>query len=314
MKEIFIGEEIRRCREKLKISQGELAFGICDVTTLSRLENGQQTPSRKIVKNLLARLGEPDDRFYAYVTGKEAQIETYVNDITSLTIKYENTVGDDKDIAKEKIITELENFEKLISKEDNISKQFIERTKVIISRNDVDYSTKEKITLLENAIKLTYPKYDIAKIENGLFSYDEVMLINQLANEYCEDKQYGVAIDILKQLLKNIEDRFKKISSGWNRKSLVQYNLARCLLISENIEESSKYAEEGKDVCIEHNTYNLLPGFYMILAECYYQQGDIVKSKELFIEAYYLCKAIRQEANLVIAKKNLKDYFDVIMD
>lgn len=314
MKEIFIGEEIRRCREKLKISQGELAFGICDVTTLSRLENGQQTPSRNTVKNLLARLGEPDDRFYAYVTGKEAQIEANTKDITSLIIEYENSVGEDKNNKRKEILGKIGDFEKIISKDDSISRQFIERSKVIVGNEGGDYSAEEKIALLEHAIRLTYPKFDIAKIEKGYFSYDEVMIISHLANEYCANNQIELATDILKHLLQNIEKRFQKISSGWNRKSLVQYNLARCLLIEDNIKEASEYAESGKNVCIEHNTYNLLPGFYIILAECCYRQGDMLKSKELFIEAYYLCKAIKQESNLEVARKYLKEYFETFVD
>lgn len=314
MKEIFIGEEIKRCRENLGISQIDLSAGICDVTTLSRLENGQQTPSRKVVKNLLSRLGEPDDRFYAYITGKEAQIETDTKDITSLIIEYENSVGEDKNKKKEEILNKIDDFEKLISKDDSISRQFIERTKVIVGNKEGDYSAEEKIALLEHAIRLTYPKFDMTKIEKGYFSYDEVIIISQLANEYCENNQINIATEILRQLLTNIENRFKKISSGWNRKSLVQYNLARCLLIEDNVKEASEYAESGKNVCIEHNTYNLLPGFYIILAECCYRQGDMLKSKELFIEAYYLCKAIKQESNLEIARKYLKEYFEIFVD
>lgn len=314
MKEIFIGEEIRRCREKLKISQGELAFGICDVTTLSRLENGQQTPSRNTVKNLLARLGEPDDRFYAYVTGKEAEIEATTKNITSLVIKYENSIGKAKIDAKLDALAAIDDFEKLVSGSDNISKQFIERMKVIVGHSEGDYCPREKIKLLDQAIKLTYPNFDMKKIEEGYFSYDEVMLINQLANEYCENKQYGEATDILRQLLKNIDRRFTKISSGWTRKSLVQYSLARCLLLMDNIESALSCADEGKKICIEHNTYNLLPGFYIILAECHYRQGNIQQSKDLFVEAYYLGKAINQDANQIIAKKSLIEYFNTKID
>jgi len=314
MREIFIGEEIKKSREDLGISQMDLSAGICDVTTLSRLENGQQTPSRKVVKSLLSRLGEPDDRFFAYITGKEAQIEVNIKDITSFIIEYENSVGEDKKNKRKEILDKIGELEKIISKDDSISRQFIERSKVIVGNDVGDYSAEEKIALLEHAIRLTYPKFDIAKIEKGYFSYDEVVIISHLANEYCANDQIELATDILKQLLKNIEKRFKKISSGWNRKSLVQYNLARCLLIEDNIKEASEYAESGKNVCIEHNTYNLLPGFYIILAECCYRQGDMLKSKELFIEAYYLCEAIKQELNLEVARKSLKEYFEIILD
>ena len=186
----------------------------------------------------MARLGEPDDRFYAYVTGKEAEIEAATKNITSLVIKYENFVGEIKCDAKREALAAIDSFEKIINGSDNISKQFIERMKAIVGHNKGDYCSEEIIKLLEHAVKLTYPQFDIHKIETGYFSYDEVLIINQLANEYCENKQYDVATDILKQLLKNIDKRFTKISSGWTRKSLVQYSLSRCLLLTDNIESA----------------------------------------------------------------------------
>lgn len=39
-----IGEIIREQRNRRNISQEELCFGICSVTTLSRIENGNQKP------------------------------------------------------------------------------------------------------------------------------------------------------------------------------------------------------------------------------------------------------------------------------
>lgn len=46
MKNVFLGEYIKQRRLDLGLTQEQLCDGICEPVTLSRLENGKQTPSR----------------------------------------------------------------------------------------------------------------------------------------------------------------------------------------------------------------------------------------------------------------------------
>lgn len=65
MNEFKLGTYIKKRREELNISQEELCEGLCAVSSLSRIENNQQDPSRHLTKNLLDRLGLPNDRFFS---------------------------------------------------------------------------------------------------------------------------------------------------------------------------------------------------------------------------------------------------------
>lgn len=71
----FLGEYIKKQREKLGLTQEQVCEGICEQVTLSRLENGRQTPSRTRVNALLQRLGLPEDRYYMILTKNELEIE-----------------------------------------------------------------------------------------------------------------------------------------------------------------------------------------------------------------------------------------------
>ena len=53
----LIGDIIKTKRKQLGKTQEELAFGTCSTSTLSRIENGDQMPSRKVVEDLLFKLG-----------------------------------------------------------------------------------------------------------------------------------------------------------------------------------------------------------------------------------------------------------------
>ena len=44
MKNVFLGEYIKQRRLDLGLTQEQLCDGICEPMTLSRLENGKQTP------------------------------------------------------------------------------------------------------------------------------------------------------------------------------------------------------------------------------------------------------------------------------
>ena len=62
-----IGMIIRRRRMELGLSQEDLADGICAVTTLSRIENGERMPTQTHLEILLQRIGYSDMMLQSYV-------------------------------------------------------------------------------------------------------------------------------------------------------------------------------------------------------------------------------------------------------
>ena len=67
----FLGEHIKKQREKLGLTQEQVCAGICEQVTLSRLENGRQTPSRT-----------PADESRASVASMIARISSNVRPIS----------------------------------------------------------------------------------------------------------------------------------------------------------------------------------------------------------------------------------------
>lgn len=66
-----IGSVIKHEREKRGISQEELCFGICAVSTLSRIEHSEQTPSMEKAMALLDRLGLEGSAYLSFVSNEE---------------------------------------------------------------------------------------------------------------------------------------------------------------------------------------------------------------------------------------------------
>lgn len=172
----FLGEYIKKQREKLGLTQEQVCEGICEQVTLSRLENGRQTPSRTRVNALLQRLGLPEDRYYMILTKNELEIEALKKEIIACNAL---------DSAKEGF-SKVEQLEKLVNTDDNLEKQFILRSKALLGYLDGRYTKEEKLRMLIQAIGLTIPDFDLEIIGSHLYTVDEMKIINQIAGVYSD--------------------------------------------------------------------------------------------------------------------------------
>ena len=160
MKNVFLGEYIKQRRLDLGLTQEQLCEGICEPMTLSRLENGKQTPSRNRINALLQRLGLPDDRYFALLSKNELEMEALQKEIVACNVTEKVSEGFEK----------LAQFEKLSDLDDPIAQQFILRSREVLGCLDRRYTPQERIDLLMQAIRLTVPRFELDQIEQFLYS------------------------------------------------------------------------------------------------------------------------------------------------
>lgn len=122
MKNVFLGEYVKQRRLDLGLTQEQLCDGICEPMTLSRLENGKQTPSRNRINALLQRLGLPDDRYFALLSKNELEMEALQKEIVACNATEKVPEGFEK----------LAQFEKLADPDDQIAQQFALRSRVLL--------------------------------------------------------------------------------------------------------------------------------------------------------------------------------------
>ena len=168
MQNYRLGDYIRQRRQELNLTQEQVCAGICEPVTLSRFENGRQTPSRTRINAILQRLGLPDDRYYALVTPEELEIEALKKEIVACNALKHVNEGFDK----------ISQLEKIVKPDDQITQQFILRSKVLLGGLDKRYSCDERIQMLMQAIQMTIPNFRLSKIEDYLYTLDEMKLVN----------------------------------------------------------------------------------------------------------------------------------------
>ena len=236
MQNISIGECIRLRRKELNLTQEQLCNGICDPVSLSRIENGKQTPRRTVINALLQRLGLPDTRYYALVSENELEIEALKKEITACNALSRIAEGFEK----------IQKLDKLCEPEDHLTQQFILRSKVLLGSIAGRYTFQEQIGLLIRAICLTIPDFDLEELNQYLYTYDEIKIIIHIANSYSLDNQNEKAADIFSQLLKYIQKHARETVASGGLLPLVLYNYARVLDLCERYKEAAKYALQGK--------------------------------------------------------------------
>ena len=308
MKEIFLGDVIRQRRLELGLTQEELCEGICEPMTISRFENGRQTPSRNRIRALLQRLGLPDDRFYGLLNAKELEISNLEKEITSLHVQFERAAPQEKNRIREATFAKHRELEQVMDGDDTLSRQLILRSKYILGTENGPYSLDEGLSLVLEAIRLTSPQFDLDAIGRGLYTENEIKLINNIANCYIRAGRHYDAIDVLKPLLRYLQTSLKNIPPNRAQIPLVAYNYARELEIVKRVDDAIEIGEYARRICIDYGVYTVLPDILMILAECHYHQGNHEKSTELYRQAYYLYKAIEDESNLAILRVEAKDF------
>ena len=303
MQNFFLGDYIKQKRLDLGLTQEQLCDGICEPMTLSRLENGKQTPSRNRINALLQRMGLPDDRYFALLSKNELEMEALQKEIVACNVTEQVAEGFEK----------LAQFEALVAPDDQIAQQFILSSKVLLGRLDGRYMPREQIDMLMQAIRLTVPRFDLENIESFLYTKDEITIINQIGLAYSDDGQNKKAAEIYYQLLRYVRKHFKETITLIGALPLVLYNYARVLDLCGRYEEGAELAQECRKACIQYGHYQELPRCLEIEAECRHFMGDEEISKELYYQSYYLCKVVEYQVGLEIVKKEAKEYLNLTL-
>lgn len=303
MQNFFLGDYIKQKRLDLGLTQEQLCEGICEPMTLSRLENGKQTPGRNRINALLQRMGLPDDRYFALLSKNELEMEALQKEIVACNVTDQVAEGFEK----------LAQFEALAAPDDQIAQQFILSSKVLLGRLDGRYMPREQIDMLMQAIRLTVPRFDLENIESFLYTKDEITIINQIGLAYSDDGQNKKAAEIYYQLLRYVRKHFKETITLIGALPLVLYNYARVLDLCGRYEEGAELAQECRKACIQYGHYQELPRCLEIEAECRHFMGDEEISKELYYQSYYLCKVVEYQVGLEIVKKEAKEYLNLTL-
>lgn len=245
MSEVIYGEAIRRIRIEKGLTQERLAEGICSPSSLSRIENGGQVPSRKTFQLLMERLDGPGYSYAHFLSEEEYHKEILKDKI--LEALEEENYETARDI--------LGDFYQLLDESDIKSRQFFEMSKLICFDmwvNEKEYYAKRCVEIL----RLGRPNWDVEgefsqyeadiRVEQGRIDvrkkdWVEIWVVNNLAVGYLWQQEYQKALEIFVSLCPLLGgDEFLRRRS-WKSQAVICNNIAICLLKMNKPYEAREY-------------------------------------------------------------------------
>lgn len=302
MNSYYIGEYIRRQREEQGINQESLCRGICDRTTLSRIERGKQEPTYYILKAVFQRLGLSEDRCQILMGPQDFEIAQLQKEIVA------DNVREDFSNALKKI-RRLEELSQ--SAENPMIQQFILRVRAAAGyeengvRRDYDYPTQRQ--MLIQALEITCPGISVENMNGFLLGEDETKIINQIAITYSEEGNRRQAIEIYRQLIRYVQSHFADCEVGAVMLPLTAYNYSRLLGQEGRHEEAIEVAELGQQCCVRYNKCRFLGGLLLNIAYCLHELGEDKRSEELLIDSYYVNKVMERTKSCETVKQYARE-------
>lgn len=301
--QFHIGQIIKQQRERKHITQAKLCEGICDPSTLSRIENGSYHPGKGLAILLLQRLGIVTAQFYGLHRFDELEVE-------DLKLEIQNAVTRSN---LELAITLRNNLEEKYGNLDALTQQFILWMKAnngyLKDGAVTSYTAKEEFTMLHKAICLTIPNFDIEKIHEYFLGVDELKIILDMANRYDQFGKRRFAIEIESQLIKYVKHHFLDVSDKSVVLPMITCHCSRMLGDEHRYEEELEISQAGIDCCIEYCSPRFLGQLLAIKSDALHHLGREKEARNCGIRAYYFLDTMNMTEHKNRVEQYMKEVF-----
>lgn len=243
-----LNQVIRDRRKFLGISQADLADGICDVTTISRIENCNSTLQRKKRQLLLKRVAMSGERY----------------DYEIITDRYEDYLLRSEH-GRATIAGDLERMKKLYSQlcdrvPDTLTNRQYLMTHDAAIRRELPHddprwlSLQEGFEINKKALRLTLPR-DLERIDEWpvtTLAINELCILLTCSQLYKRERQHQKALSVLNYTRKCIEN------TGANPEYYEDLYTRILMRIGSNLGDLGRYEESNKldRYCLEVSLRN----------------------------------------------------------
>ncbi len=313
MEKIPVGQLVRNRREAIGWSQERLSEGICSVSTLSRIENGERMPSERVFQALMERLGLEDVRVMVPQSPYDWDTENLWAEARASVIHFNRAAEVEKPALREEALACFRELEKAVEQDDLMIRQQIMGDKLALGREDGPYPTEEKVALLLKAIQLTIPKFDLRRIGEFRYTMAETDLINQIGVAYTKGGEWESALSIYRQLYTYLKENTPPTARYAGQRAMVATNYARGLNVCERYQRSIDVAEEGRQFCVKYGRYQFLPQLLAIQANCCAHLGDKEASQTFYDRAAFLYREYGDTRNFDNLKQDAMDTLGIML-
>ena len=264
---ILLASRLKERRKALKMSQKELAEGICKQGQISRIENGEYTPGSELLYALSRKLRVSMDYFF------DEQVQDEKNELENFRLVAENFISQ-RDYSSLKYLYNLES--KSSSHLSLSDKMYLEWIQTLVLFY-CDYNKLEAVSKLEKLIKeKNISEINYLRFSNTLFNFyydiDDLNQFNEIRDNL-EKRVNNLIIHTIEEL---------ELSIKFN------YNISRYLWLQNNVEDAINKISETIRICKRYRSNYLLADLYLLLGNASASFGNIDEVRDYYTKAKFL--------------------------
>lgn len=305
------GDIIRLSRIACNMTQEELCENICELRTLSRIENGKHKVKREVYEQLMQRMNRYPHRMYAVFSGRQLELLEEREKLEASLRKH--------DFPQAKV--HLRRFESKIGK-NIVSRQYLGKQQAVVDYCSGRMKVTEFVEKLEKNIQLTIPDYRVYIKKTYPFTEQELDTLLSLAIAYKDRGEVSCGIQILEMMLRSLEKEYLDARSAMEWRILINCNRAKMLgmlgkhqealtLCANNLEEAKKcqYEVFFPTILLEAS-WNLLE----LIKSGKRGESELEDCKAYLKLAFYLAQAGKKEKEKKIIKAFYLEEFHAEID
>lgn len=264
---ILLASRLKERRKALKMSQKELAEGICKQGQISRIENGEYTPGSELLYALSRKLRVSMDYFF------DEQVQDEKNELENFRLVAENFISQ-RDYSSLKYLYNLES--KSSSHLSLSDKMYLEWIQTLVLFY-CDNNKLEAVSKLEKLIKeKNISEINYLRFSNTLFNFyydiDDLNQFNEIRDNL-EKRVNNLIIHTIEEL---------ELSIKFN------YNISRYLWLQNNVEDALNKISETIRICKRYRSNYLLADLYLLLGNASASFGNIDEVTDYYTKAKFL--------------------------
>lgn len=251
-----MGDVIKELRDRLHMTQEELAAGICSVSSVAKIEKGSQSPSGRVAEALLRRLKDAGCFFTGFSQPEEL-----------LELKsWDRVVEQAKNSGKKGSLFEEQFYAYVLAQERkkagmDHSVQLLDLMKILVMSMPLDELYDETAT------RKTY-------------TYLELYLLNSIAVEFYYMNSFESANRILERLSDYLEKWHAGGEIGRYLYPVVCNNLAAVKLSTGLMHPAYLACDNGIGSCLKNSVMMPLPSLYGNFSNVLYALGETAKAQQ----------------------------------
>ncbi len=293
------GELIKRYREAQRLTQEQLSEGICSVETLSRFENGHQTPGRHIYQQLMGRLGKNTERAYAVVCGRNIKISDLIAEYQACRWRLEYEEAD----------TIIKKLESLVD-DSTTSRQYVLAQSAALDMHLLRISPQEARKQLLEVLKLTISEPERQDFNRYPLMANELSILYHIANTYLAEDQFDAGIKLLEAVLQGIKSGYRGTEVYHYKEIMIMERLAHMYGRMGDYHKAIALAEQALSLCRQQKCSVRLPQLLQTMA---WSMEQLLQQEEKTLDFTWKdCKKVLRQAYCLASALGQKRYTEIL--